>query len=264
MAVDAIAKACEEAFGYFAHSRDPMETMILEEMPRPAVGVPGVLRHIASDSKLLPILALWFEQFEKDTHNESYCIDGSQQVLPLLRDAANRKDLFTWEVKDKPVAMLILGRLEPKQVLCVYAPPHQRGRGFGQAVTAAACAERWQMTGGTEPITLSAASPAAARVYERVGFRSGGWIHGVTFEDHPCDDKVAQACISARSMGAASDVDTDAETDGSQTSAETDAETDVEAEDADEEVDLEAEWWDFDLETDSAALFAAHALVECS
>merc|ERR1719262_1489192 len=123
-----------------------------------------------------------------------------------LSASAGRGDLFVWEVKEKPVAMVLMGRTQPKQLLCVYTPPHQRGRGYGQAVTAAACAERWRVTEGREPITLSAVHKfGAARVYERVGFRSDGWLHGVTFKDCPCDARVASAGTSLANMAA--DVD---------------------------------------------------------
>jgi GNAT superfamily N-acetyltransferase len=130
---------------------------------------------------------MWFEQFEADTDNVSFSLGGRQQVISHLSAAAGRRDLFVWEVKEKPVAMAIMGRTHPKQLLCVYTVPHQRGRGYGQALTAAVCAEQWQATQGREPIILSAVPKfGAARVYERVGFRSAGWLNGVVFEE--CND----------------------------------------------------------------------------
>merc|ERR1719253_1656700 len=153
--------------------------MVLDTEPRTPSGVMGALRRILPCSKLLSILALWFEQFEKDTDNVHFSLEGRRQVISYLADAASRQDLFTWEVKDKPVAMAILGRTHPKQLLCVYTPLHQRSRGYGQAVTAAVCTERWQQTGGVDPIILSAVHKfGAARIYQRVGFRSAGWLHG--------------------------------------------------------------------------------------
>merc|ERR1719453_1192793 len=130
--------------------------MVLDTEPNMAAGVQGMLKPVSPGSKLLPILAMWFAQFEKDTDNESHSLGGQKQVVSHLSEAASRQDLFTWEVKDKPVAMAILGRTLPKQLICVYTPPHQRGRGYGQAVTAATCAQRWRATGGKESITLSA------------------------------------------------------------------------------------------------------------
>lgn len=269
-AVDSIAVAYKELCGCCARSRHPLETMILETSPRAAVGVPGVLRPVPPQSKLLPILALWFQQFEKDTDNESYSLQGQQQVTCHLSEAASRQDLYTWEVKEKPVAMAILGRTQPKQLICVYTPPHQRGRGYGHAVTAAACAERWRVTEGKEPITLSAAHKfGAARVYERVGFRSEGWLHGVTFED--CCHDVASPSLEANLEGAPEkiswttdvDAETDVETDAA-TSTETDMDTDVEADEvadaeADVEADLDVDCWD--LETDPAKLFASSSAI---
>lgn len=274
VAVEAISTACKEAFGCLARSGDLLETMILDMEPRAAVGVPGKLRRISPQSKLLPILALWFEQFEKDTDQESFSLKGHRQIVAHLADAASRQDLFTWEVKDKPVTMAILGRTHPKQLLCVYTPLHQRSRGYGQAVTAAVCTERWQQTGGVEPIILSAVHKfGAARIYQRVGFRSAGWLHGVTFEDC-CGDAARSVSASADLSNAADlcekafintdvDVDTDVCTDAGtdlETTTDTEAsEVDLEGcdqEEEDEELDLlDAACWD--LETDPAKLFAS-------
>jgi len=253
MVVDAISIACEESFGCSARLTDSLETMTLDTEPRPCPGVAGALRSVAPGSKLMPILAQWFEQFEKDTGNDDFSSGGRSQVMAHLSEAADRRNLFTWEVKDKPVAMVILGRSQPKQVLCVYTPPHQRGRGYGQAVTAAVCADCWQKTGGKEPIILSAVHKfGAARVYDRVGFRSTGWLHGVIFEDQ-CFE-VARATAGGKCDIHGSDVETDTETD----------ETDAEDED-DEETHEDIDWLDWlDLETDPAKLFACSStLLEC-
>jgi len=267
----AISTACKVAFGCLARSDDLLDTMILDMKPRATDGVSGTLRRISPQSKFLPILALWFEQFEKDTDQVSYSLEGKQRVVAHLSEAASRQELFTWEVKDKPVAMAILGQLHPKQLLCVYTPAHQRGRGYGQAVTSAVCIEQWQVTGGREPIILSAVDKfGAARIYERVGFRSTGWLHGVTFVDGNSD--AARSVIASEDLPNVADVyekasinaDADGDTDvGSSTDAGTDLENDTEAEAFDQEevddADLDAECWDFDLETDPAKLFASLA-----
>lgn len=258
-AVDAIATACREMFSCSAQSTDTLETMVLDTEPIAALGVPGVLRPVAPRSKLLPILALWFEQFEKDTDNVCYS-EGRNEILHDLSEAAGRQDLYTWEVKEKPVAMAILGRTQPKQLICVYTPPHQRGRGYGRAVTAGICAERWRITEGTQPITLSAVHKfGAARVYERVGFRSVGWLHGVTFLDCPSDADASkrQADVGEKCGSADTDLDTDVGTDWT-ACGETDLETDEEISEADDVEfmgDFEADCWD--LETDPAKLFAS-------
>jgi len=184
IAVEALANACSLAFGRIARARAPVETMVLDQEPCGAVGVHGALRVVAPHSKLLPLLARWFKEFEKDTENEAYTLLGHQHVVDNLSAAAGRGDLFVWEVKEKPVSMVLMGCLRPKQVLCVYTVPHQRGKGYGQAATSAACGRYWHATEGSEPIFLSAAHKyGAARVYSRIGFRSGGWLHGVTFDD---------------------------------------------------------------------------------
>jgi len=184
-----------------------------------------------------------------------------------LSEVASRKDLFTWEVKEKPVAMAIMGRTHPKQLLCVYTPQHQRGRGFGQAVTAAACSQLWHMMGGKEPITLSAVHKfGAARIYERVGFRSAGWLHGVTFADSCCNARALSTDLSAalaeKSQNADQYADTDVETDsgGHKSGFDTDEETEAEADEvADEEADWDVDCWD--LEDDPAKLFASSSVL---
>lgn len=237
MAVQAISSACTVTFGCLVRSDDLLDTMILDVKPRPTAGVPGKLSRVSPQSKLLSILALWFEQFERDTDQVSYSLEGKQRVVSHLSEAASRQEVFTWEVKDKPVAMAILGQLHPKQLLCVYTPAHQRGRGYGQAVTSAVCSEHWQMTGGREPITLSAVDKfGAGRIYERVGFRSTGWLHGVTFVD--CNSDTARSIDAFGDVPNVADVyekasinaDADGDTDvGSSTDAETDLENDTEA-----------------------------------
>jgi len=181
-AVQALAATFSEAFGRETLATDPLELMILDSEPVHTGGATGTLRSIDAKSKLLPILAMWFVQFEKDTDNEAYSLEGQKSVVAYLQGAAGRGDLFVWEVKEKPVAMVMLGRLRPKQVLCVYTVPHQRGRGYGQAAVSAVCTALWHATGGSEPILLSAVHKfGAQRVYERVGFRSTGQLSGVMF-----------------------------------------------------------------------------------
>lgn len=214
-AVQALSAVCTEAFGCVARAQDPLETMMLVSEPRRCVGIPGALKTVAPQSNLLHMLARWFEQFEKDINQNAYSSEGHRQVLLDLTATASRGGLFVWEVKEKPVAMAILGRTLPRQLLCVYTLPHMRGKGFAQALTSAVCAEHWQTTQGQEPLLLSAFNKfGAARVYERVGFESAGWLHTVTFEEDvhsslptraagvmgfaSCDD--AGACLAACSQ----------------------------------------------------------------
>lgn len=190
--VESLTAACMEAFDCSASPKTPVEMMVLDSEPCPTVGIPGMLRAVASRDKLLPILAMWLKDFEKDIENEVYTLQGHAQIVADLSSAAGRGDLFVWEVKEKPVAMVMMGRLRPKTMLCVYTVPHQRGRGYAQAATAAVCAKEWQLTCGMEPIYLSAVHKfGAARVYERVGFRPAGWIHGANFDSKPSDAVVS-------------------------------------------------------------------------
>eukprot|EP00928_Gymnodinium_smaydae_P068776 TRINITY_DN5204_c0_g2_i1.p1 TRINITY_DN5204_c0_g2~~TRINITY_DN5204_c0_g2_i1.p1 ORF type:complete len:306 (-),score=47.54 TRINITY_DN5204_c0_g2_i1:446-1339(-) len=184
-AVEALTIACSEAFDRVPSSRAALQTMILEEQPRETVGVPGTLKVVRPDDKcLLSTLAFWFEQFEKDLEHEDHSLVGHEKLVDDLSAAAGRRNLFAWEVKEKPVAMVMIGRSRPKQLLCVYTVPQQRGKGYAQAATAAACARQWTLNGCFEPITLAADRKfGAQRIYERIGFRSDGDLHGVTFDD---------------------------------------------------------------------------------
>eukprot|EP00929_Paragymnodinium_shiwhaense_P009505 TRINITY_DN11369_c0_g1_i2.p1 TRINITY_DN11369_c0_g1~~TRINITY_DN11369_c0_g1_i2.p1 ORF type:complete len:212 (-),score=27.25 TRINITY_DN11369_c0_g1_i2:609-1244(-) len=161
-----------------------LETMLLDTEPLKAAGIAGKLRMVSpADKVLLGLLAQWFQNFERDLGNEVYSLDGPTKLKDDMAAAAGRKDLYVWEVKDKPVAMVMAGRTRPKQLLCVYTVPHQRGRGYGQAATAAVCTEKRGVFGPDEPIMLNADSKfGAQRVYERVGFKFDGYLHGVTFD----------------------------------------------------------------------------------
>jgi len=182
-AVDAFSSACSEDTGACAHSRSLVEMMVLDVEPNQFISVPGRLISISQRSTFLPQLSLWFEQFERDTENQGLSLGGQHKIKAHLQEVAARGDLYAWEVKEKPVAMVIMGRLRPKQLLCVYTPPHHRRKGYGQAVTAAVCVEHRQATGGMEPITLAAVHKfGAAKVYERIGFRTAGWLSGASFE----------------------------------------------------------------------------------
>ncbi|WP_422746694.1 GNAT family N-acetyltransferase [Mycobacterium sp. WMMD1722] len=77
-----------------------------------------------------------------------------------------------WTAHGAPVSMAAVrapaagvSRIGP-----VYTPPEVRGRGFGSAVTAAAC--RWALTAGARHVVLFAdvANPASNHVYRKLGF----------------------------------------------------------------------------------------------
>lgn len=178
-AVEAVTAACCKAFSCAVRSEASVEEMILDSAPTIPADSPGSLRAVPAGDRVLQPLGLWYAQFLADTGAEA---ESRAEIASELAAAAARGHLFVWELKDKPVAMAAIGRGRPLQLLCVYTPQHQRGRGYGQALTAAVCAE--QRSVSAEAITLSAIEKfGAARVYRRVGFRSIAWLRSVTLED---------------------------------------------------------------------------------
>jgi ribosomal protein S18 acetylase RimI-like enzyme len=81
--------------------------------------------------------------------------------------------LWLWEGGGEPVAVAL--RMPPAEgvarVVCVYTPPGRRGRRYGGAVTAAACADALARDAERVVLFTDADNPAPNKVYERIGFR---------------------------------------------------------------------------------------------
>jgi RimJ/RimL family protein N-acetyltransferase len=92
---------------------------------------------------------------------------------PFVRQAIGAGRLWLWEDDGGPVALAL--RTAPAEgvarVTCVYTPPERRGRRYGGAITAAACADALAREAERVVLFTDAGNPAPNAVYERIGFR---------------------------------------------------------------------------------------------
>ena len=118
----------------------------------------------------LPIFADWSRAYMLETGLSATEEAAQEAAERRARMAVGGPARFLRE-NGAPVAMAALNARvgEMVQVGGVYVPPELRGRGLGGRVTAALLAEA-RATGARRAI-LFAASEAAARVYEAIGFR---------------------------------------------------------------------------------------------
>lgn len=129
------------------------------------------IRHASEADR--PLLERWFTALEMDTglaSEEAAARDGKDRA-----GAAIGSDRFVFLLENgQPVAMSSINAKagDAVQVGGVYVPPELRGKGRGGRVVAhhlTAARSR-----GTRRAILFAASPSAARVYERIGFERVG------------------------------------------------------------------------------------------
>ena len=116
-------------------------------------------------------LAEWFTGYHADKGMKP--AEG-QTAQGLAQDFIHKEDSRIGVVAGQPVAMTAINAraAQTVQVGGVYVPDAQRGQGYGGAVVAA------QLTAlvpqAVQRAILFAASPVAARAYERIGFRHIG------------------------------------------------------------------------------------------
>lgn len=115
----------------------------------------------------LPMLADWFEGYAQDTGIAP--MDGASNTDAAHMFAVHPAARILVRGTE-PVAMTSLNAELPDivQVGGVYVPPAQRGQGVGSAIVAAQLDEL--RGAGVEDAILFAASAAASRAYERIGF----------------------------------------------------------------------------------------------
>ncbi|KUI25914.1 GNAT family N-acetyltransferase [Mycobacterium sp. GA-2829] len=94
----------------------------------------------------------------------------AQATLDSARSVGNA--FLLWSAGGAPVAMAGVRRptVGVSRIGPVYTAPEVRGRGYGAAVTAAAC--RWALAAGADQVVLFAdiGNPTSNRVYQRLGF----------------------------------------------------------------------------------------------
>jgi len=110
-------------------------------------------------------VGLFFDEAFSPVHN-----DGGEEFVDAANPAGHRFAL--WDVDGRPVSMAMLrvpafgvSRIGP-----VFTPRHDRGHGYGSAVTAAAA--QLAHRSGTADVVLFAdlANPTSNAIYQRIGF----------------------------------------------------------------------------------------------
>lgn len=135
-------------------------------------GVPG--GHRIAREVDLPVLIRYQSDFAVEAFGHEPDPHRAAAAVAAARAAGD--PYLLWTAHGAPVSMAAVrapaagvSRIGP-----VYTPPEVRGRGFGSAVTAAAC--RWALAAGAGQVVLFAdvANPASNHVYRQLGFTPVG------------------------------------------------------------------------------------------
>ncbi len=147
---------------------EPLYTMDLADMGQ----VDAEIRHPEDGDQAL--LAEWFAQYAEDTGLSVGSGDGTTLHEARAAAAIGSDQVIFLLGEDGPVAMSTVNAQagQAVQIGWVFVPRHLRGQGFGGRVVAAQL-EYLHQYGITRAI-LFAASPEAARAYEKIGFRRVG------------------------------------------------------------------------------------------
>lgn len=122
----------------------------------------------------LSILLEWIEAFIREAlPHERADRQGIRAVTLRQIDAG---DLGLWEINDQPVSMASRTRPTPNgtAISLVYSPPHQRGKGYAGACTAAL--SQAQLDAGKQFCCLftDLANPTSNQLYQRIGYQAVG------------------------------------------------------------------------------------------
>ena len=136
---------------------------------------PGAARPATLDD--LEVSMRWFDAFTE----ELGLPDRMQE--PYVRLAIDDGCLWLWQ-DGEPVALAFRTAAAESvaRVTCVYTPPEHRGRRYGGAITAAACADALAREAERVVLFTDADNPAPNVVYERIGFRPVADYRVVRFE----------------------------------------------------------------------------------
>lgn len=139
----------------------------LDTLAAPA-GVPG--GHRVARKADEPVLVEYQCRFAVEAFGHMPDRDRARATLASAREAGNV--FLVWTAAGAPVSMAGVRRPAAgvSRIGPVYTAPEVRGRGYGAAVTAAAC--RWALAAGAEQVVLFAdlANPTSNGVYQRLGF----------------------------------------------------------------------------------------------
>lgn len=137
----------------------------LGELEPPDPPPPGRARRATLDD--VPLATTWFGAFS----DELELPDRLEE--PRVRAIIGDGLLWLWE--DDGVAVALAMRTPAAEgvarVNAVYTPPAHRGRRYGGAITATACADALAHYAERVVLFTDADNPAPNKVYERIGFR---------------------------------------------------------------------------------------------
>lgn len=107
----------------------------------------------------------------------AFCVEcGLAEGPPsaeVLRAGAAERQLYFWEVDERPVAMASLTRetANGANISLVYTPPSERGRGYGGSITAHVADQIFTRGKRQAFLYTDLRNPVSNRVYEKIGFR---------------------------------------------------------------------------------------------
>jgi RimJ/RimL family protein N-acetyltransferase len=162
--VERFSAAWTDGIGLEAKTWLEMRLFELGRLETPDPPPPGAAR--PAEVADLEVAMRWFDAVT----DELGLPDRLQE--PYVRQTIDDGRLWLWD-DGEPVALAL--RTAPAEgvarVTCVYTPPERRGRRYGGAITAAACADALEREAERVVLFTDADNPAPNVVYERIGFR---------------------------------------------------------------------------------------------
>lgn len=159
-----------------------VDLMLYQLMKAPDFGrASGEARTATTDD--LDLLVEWHRAFEIEV--------GMIAVPTPLTERVNRRindqQLILWMDNNQPVSMAGANPLPATSARIgpVYTPPQLRGRGYAQAVTAAASEHVQRDVPRTVFLFTDAVNPASNKAYQRIGFQHVADHAHLLFDFHP-------------------------------------------------------------------------------
>ena len=142
------------------------------EQVKPVDNVPGLMRSITIDDKLL--LQNWYAGFHREALvEEPDPARVEKQVTRYLSSDPMMRGLKIWEVDGEPVSMAGYAGPTPNgvRVGAVYTPPEQRKKGFASAVTAGV--SQYLLGRGFKFCFLftDLLNPTSNHIYQQIGYK---------------------------------------------------------------------------------------------
>jgi predicted GNAT family acetyltransferase len=154
-----------------AYGRDyevHVELLLYQLYGAPVFGGAAGASRVATASDL-PLLIDWHRAFELEVHMIDVPTPLEERVARRVRD----EQIVLWTDNNEPVSFAGGNGLPASSARIgpVYTPPTLRGRGFAQAVTAAASVHVQRDQPRTVFLFTDASNPASNVCYQRIGYR---------------------------------------------------------------------------------------------